>query len=333
MRLGIMDVPREAGTSVAHVQLAEALGFSGAGLIDSQSVYRELYVTAAPCGQATRRIRLGPTVTNPITRHPAVTAAAIATLDEATDGRAFLGMGPGDSAVLNLGEKPARLADLRAYIEAVRALLNGEEVEYRGTRVHTRWAKRPVPIFGTAGGPRTLELAGEIADGVIMHLGLFPEIIRESVARVHAGAARAGRDPAAIEVWVLAPIRVTEDVTATVAAERSGLAGRAHFVFGSTFEGKHVPPEFAPAIRRIVAEYQPATHMRRDSPNAAPVEDPTLVRYLAERFDIIGPPEVCIERLRAIEAAGVRNVLTGIATPDPIRSLRDLGERVLPHVA
>jgi len=133
MRFGIMDVPREFATTVADMRLADDLGFSWAGLIDSQCVYRELYVTAALCAQATERVRFGPMVTNPITCHPSVAAAAMATLDEVTDGRAILGIGPVDSAVLNVGERPARLADLREYVETVRALISGREVEYRGS--------------------------------------------------------------------------------------------------------------------------------------------------------------------------------------------------------
>jgi 5,10-methylenetetrahydromethanopterin reductase len=261
MRFGIMDVPREFATTVADMRLAEDLGFTWGGLIDSQSVYRELYVTAALCTQATKRILLGPTVTNPVTRHPSVTAAAMATLDEVTDGRAIPGMGPGDSAVLNVGERPARLADLRAYVEAVRALLSGQDVEYRGKRVHMSWTRHTVPIFLTAGGPRTLGLAGEIADGVVIHLGLQPEILCDAVARVHAGASRAGRDPAAVELWALAPVRVSDDVATSVESMKSSLAARVHLVFGSTLERKHVPRALAPAIRHVLEAYQPAVQL------------------------------------------------------------------------
>jgi 5,10-methylenetetrahydromethanopterin reductase len=333
MRLGIMDVPRESATAIANVRLAEELGFSWAGLIDSQSLHRELYVTAALCAQATSRILIGPTVTNPVTRHPAVTAAAMATLDEVANGRAILGMGPGDSAVLNLGERPARLADLRAYVETVRALVAGHEIEYRGKLIHTRWAKRAVPIYLTAGGPKTLEMAGEIADGVIIHLGLQPEILRGAVDRIHAGAVRAGRDPAAVELWALGVVRVSDDVAASIDEVKSSLAAVTHLVFGSTFEGKHVPPELAPAIRRVLEGYEPAAHLQPGGQNTALLEDPVLLRYLAERFAVIGPPEVCVERLRAIAAAGIDNVIVGGVGRDPTRVLRALGEQVLPQMA
>jgi len=333
MRFGIMDVPREFTATVADMRLADDLGFSWAGLIDSQCVYRELYVTAALCAQATERILFGPMVTNPVTRHPSVTAAAMATLDEVTDGRAILGMGPGDSAVLNVGERPARLADLRAYVETVRALISGREVEYRGKRVQMSWARRSVPIYLSAGGPRSLELAGEIADGVIIHLGLQPEILRDAVARVHAGASRAGRDPAAVELWAQASVRVSDDVAASIESMKSSLAARVHLVFGSTFEGKHVPDELAPAICQVLEAYQPAAQLLPGGQNAALVDDPIFLRYLAERFAIVGPPEVCVERLRGIEAAGVPNVLFGFGGADRRPLLRALGEQVLPRLS
>src|SRR5204863_234111 len=85
-------------------------GFSLVGVADSQSVFRELYATMALCAQATRRVRIGPAVTNPVTRHPAVAASGIATIDEIAPGRAFFGIGSGDSAILNLAERPATLA-------------------------------------------------------------------------------------------------------------------------------------------------------------------------------------------------------------------------------
>jgi len=195
------------------------------------------------------------------------------------------------------------------------------------------WARRSVPVYLSAGGPRSLELAGEIADGVIMHLGIQPEILRDAVARVHAGALRAGRDPAAVKLWAQASVRVSDDVETSIESMKSSLAARVHLVFGSTFEGKHVPEEHAPTIRRVLEAYQPAAQLLPGGQNAALVDDPAFLRYLAERFAIVGPPEVCVERLREIEAAGVPNVLFGFGGANRRPLFRALGEQVLPHLA
>jgi 5,10-methylenetetrahydromethanopterin reductase len=111
-----------------------------------------MYTTMALCAQATQRVLIGPTVTNPITRHPAVAASGIATIDEIAPGRAIFGIGSGDSAILNLAERPATLADLRAYVGAVRDLHTRREAEWRGRTARLTWAPRPVPIYLSAEG-------------------------------------------------------------------------------------------------------------------------------------------------------------------------------------
>lgn len=332
MRFGIICLPRSVASAVADARLAEAVGFGLAGVADSQSVYRELYSTVALCGQATQRILVGPTVTNPVTRHAAIAASAAATLDEITGGRAILGIGSGDSALLNLGERPVGLATLRAYLQTVRALLSGHEVEYRGKRVRVAWPQRPVPIYLAAEGPKTLELAGELADGVIINLGLQPEILRDAIAHVHAGALRAGRDPASVELWVFVRVNVCDDIAAGLDEIKMELASNAHHVFRFTFDGKGVPAELVDAIRRVQRSYQPAQHELIGGANAAIVDDAVLFRYLAERFAVVGPPDVCAERLRAVAAAGVPNILFSGFVQDRQRLIRLLGEQVLPRL-
>src|SRR5256885_16949069 len=130
-RLGLLCLPPWVASAVADARLAEDVGFSLVGVADSQSVFREMYATMALCAQATRRVRIGPSVTNPITRHPAVAASGIATIDEIAPGRAFFGIGSGESAILNLAERPATLADMPAYFEAGRRPHGKGEVEGR----------------------------------------------------------------------------------------------------------------------------------------------------------------------------------------------------------
>lgn len=332
MRFGIIGLPRSVAATVADARLAEEAGFHWFGVADSQSVYRELYATAALCAAATSRILIGPTVTNPVTRHPAVTAAAIATVDEISGGRAFVGIGTGDSAVLNLGERPVSLARLRAYVETVRSLLDRRDVEYQGKRVHVGWPERRAPVYVVAEEPRTLELAGAIADGVIIGVGIQPDLLREAVASVNKGAAQAGRDPAKLDLWAFARINVVDDVAAGIDAIRMELASCAHHVFRFTLEGKQVPPDLAEAILRVQRGYQPAQHEQQQGANAALVEDPALLRYLAERFAIVGPPAACAAQLRRVAEAGVPNVLFTGFVSDRAALIRTLGEDVLPLV-
>jgi len=239
-------------------------------------------------------------VTNAITRHPAVAASGIATVDEIAPGRAFFGIGSGDSAILNLAERPSTLADLRAYVETVRALHTKGETTWRGRVVRLTWAKRAIAIYLSAEGPRTLELAGEIADGVIVNVGLEPTLVTDAVAHVHAGARRAGRDPSAIDLWTMVRANVTDDVAAGIDEIKMELASNAHHVFRFTLDGKNVPSALADAIGRVQKGYHPAAHEALGpSPNAALLDaEPALRAYLAERFGAVGPPSAVANKLR-----------------------------------
>jgi 5,10-methylenetetrahydromethanopterin reductase len=333
-RLGLLCLPRSVTSAVADARLAEEVGFAMVGVADSQSVFREMYATMALCAQATRRVRIGPSVTNPITRHPAVAASGIATIDEVAPGRAFFGLGSGDSAILNLAERPATLADLRAYVETVRALHTTGEATWRGRPVRLTWVERPIPIYLSAEGPRTLQLAGEIADGVIVNVGLEPALVRDAVAHVHAGARRAGRDPATIDLWTMVRANVTDDVAAGIDEIKMELASNAHHVFRFTLEGKHVPGALADAIRRVQKGYQPAAHEALGpSPNGALLDaEPVLRAYLAERFAAVGPPAACAERLRAVVEAGIGGLLVTGFVHERTALIRALGDAVLPRL-
>src|SRR3989442_1045082 len=165
-RLGLLCLPRSVASAVADARIAEEVGFSMVGVADSQSVFREMYATMALCAQATRRVRIGPSVTNAITRHPAVAASGIATVDEIAPGRAFFGIGSGDSAILNLAERPATLADMPAYVEAARGLQTKGDAEGRRRTARLTCGPRPLPIYLSPERPPTRRLADHITPAV-----------------------------------------------------------------------------------------------------------------------------------------------------------------------
>src|SRR5262249_1894218 len=181
----------------ADVRRAEALGWDAALPHDSQLRRRDAYVLLAAAARVTERIALGPLLANPVNRHPTVTASSIATLDELAPGRTLLGWGVGDTAVRLAGLRPARVAELEAGTRLMRALLDGEAGRARAARLPHH---RPVPIWIAAGGPRTLRMAGGVADGVFIRVGTHPANHATAIAAVRAGAAAAGRDPAAVRL-------------------------------------------------------------------------------------------------------------------------------------
>ena len=173
----------------------EALGYSHALLGTNSLRLWDIYVLLALAARQTRSIRLAPFVDNPVMRHPATLAGSIATVDELSAGRADLVLGVADIAVRWAGQPPATVSRLEWATALTRRLLAGEPVD-PGAAVPVRLEHaRPVPVWIAAGGPRTLRMAGRVADGVYLRVGRADANLRAAVAAVHAGAKEAGRTP------------------------------------------------------------------------------------------------------------------------------------------
>jgi 5,10-methylenetetrahydromethanopterin reductase len=308
----------------------EQKGYALLGMADSQSLFRETYVSLTVCALASTKLRLGPTVTNPITRHPAVTASAIASLDEVSGGRAFLGVGSGDSAIYNLGQRLTSLETLRRALVALKALMRGEQIEFEGRPIHTRWIPRPVPLWISAEGPKTLELAGELCDGVIVGTGLTPEVIADSLACLERGARKSGRALGDLDVWWFAKANVADTRERAVAEIKMALAASANHAFRVTLEGKHVPPKYQAAIRELQRRY--AFHQHEyigTTVNAALSDELGLTDYLAERFAIVGTPEECAVKIDGLRQKGIAQILLTAIVPDRTRFVRDFADHVM----
>jgi 5,10-methylenetetrahydromethanopterin reductase len=192
-----VDVPNHFVSMVGEI---EALGYANLWCTDSSLHARNAYSYLTLAAANTTSLMLGTAVTNPLTRHPAITASAAATLDEVSEGRMLLGIGVGDRPLLALGYKPSYLADLEATIEDMRRLWSGETVDrvarsYQLDGAHMRIpARSDIPIYISASGPKTFELAGRVADGVLIMVGLFDEAIEWAISCVRKGADETGRD-------------------------------------------------------------------------------------------------------------------------------------------
>src|ERR1051325_3155933 len=160
LTFGVSFAPNHPKEVAEWCRAAEDCGFERVGLVDSQSIYRELYVTCTAGLQTTSSIQVGPRVTNALTRHPSVTASALVTLAELSKGRVFAGIGTGDSALINIGLKPVKLAARGAFLKTTRALMRAETVQSNGSKLRLTWGKAEVPIYVSAHGKKTLEFAG-----------------------------------------------------------------------------------------------------------------------------------------------------------------------------
>ncbi len=203
------------------VRLAEKRGFTHAWLYDSQMLCSDVYASLALCAVNTKKIKLGPGVTNPASRIAPVTACSVASINELAPGRTILGIGTGNTARRTLGMPAARLAQMREHVEICRELLAGNTTSYQeGDRRRMikflnpkgGWIniKKKVPIYVAASGPKTLELAGEIADGIILFGAVSPSLIEFAMNHIRTGAERAGRNPKRIYTLCMTAFHLTK---------------------------------------------------------------------------------------------------------------------------
>jgi 5,10-methylenetetrahydromethanopterin reductase len=210
---------------------AEALGYRHLWVTDDR-LQKDVFVVLSAIALATRELRLGPGVTNPFSRRPALIATAVATLDELSGGRAVLGLGAGGTNHRALGvRREAPVAALSESIALIRRLLAGEEVTASGRVVRADGARldftpvrRELPLYLGARAPRMLELAGELADGVIVGNVASPGGWSRAYDRIAAGAARAGRAIAGIALTAWLYCSIADDSAAALDALRPMVA-------------------------------------------------------------------------------------------------------------
>ena len=194
------------------VALAERNGFDAAWIPDSQMLWRDTYTALALSAVRTSSINLSTGVTNFRTRDVTVIASAINTIHELAPGRVSLGVAIGDSSVKLISAAPGTRRELRESIATVRSLLEGERLDFGGRTTGLYGALGPVPIHLAANGPRTLELAGEIADGVLTLGGIAPAPLTAARQAIERGLATAGREWGDVAFTAGSIFRVTDDI-------------------------------------------------------------------------------------------------------------------------
>jgi 5,10-methylenetetrahydromethanopterin reductase len=301
---GYSVTPGPADGVAEESTAAEAMGYDRIGIWDSPALFREPWVTLAATAMATRSAAIGPWVTNPLSRHPVVTAAAAASVDDLAPGRVYIGIGSGGTGAWHLGYRTATLAQLQAYVHALRGLLEEGRAEWEGRECRLEWAKRRIPIILSAHGPQSLRLAGRIADGVVAGLGVTPEVVRACLDLVAEGAREAGRSPEDVAVWFTCfwlPGVSAED--ATWAATAFAL----HFA-RSGVEGKFVPDEHREAVVELGRAYDLISHGAVSDEEKRHYADLAerlgIAEYLRRRFVFSGTPEEVEAQIREAMEAG-----------------------------
>jgi 5,10-methylenetetrahydromethanopterin reductase len=308
-----------------YAATCEEAGLAGLMMPDSQQYYGDCYVGLALAAQATRTLGLATGVTNPVTRHPAITASAIAAIQDCSSGRATLVIGRGDSALAHLGRAPARLAALESYVEALHSYLRGDRVPFgvwkfdeetvppvdtiklfdSPTETSLYWLRhlKKVPVEVVVSGPKAIAMAALHADRVVFAVGSDPDRLRWGIAHARAAREKAGLDPSELALGAYVNVLVNPDPGRARDLIRGTVATFARF---SVMSGKPIGPQTAETssvLTRLHAVYDMHAHGQGTSNHAAQVPDEFI-----DRFAIAGPAERCHERLSELAAIGIGRI-------------------------
>ena len=309
------------GRTAPEAVEAEAAGFDGMLVADSTMLVADPYLELLLAARETRRLRLGPGVTNPVTRHPAVTAAAIATLQIESGGRAVLVLGRGDSAVLQLGLRPATTAALDAALTTLDTCLHGPATPMRWV---VPFAAPEVPISVAATGPATIALGARRTGRLDLTVGADPERVAAAVATARAAAP----DPGRLSIGAFVNVGVHADPAVARDLVRGSAAIFAHFVSEGPLDA--LPAEEREVVARLGSAYAESRHGLRSAAHATALPDDFL-----DRFTVAGNPAHCARRLRELAGLGLDRIVVVPASRDAepaltAGSMRSFTEEVLP---
>jgi len=308
MDFGLIVDPYDWGRTAYLAQLAERHGFSSFWLPDSPMLFADVYMALTVVATSTARMQLGPCVTSPGTRHPSVTANAIVTLDEISEGRAVLGFGRGDSAARLTGGKPARLKELESQIQTLRRFMR------------TRRPRGPlVPILVAASGPRTLHFAGTVADGAIVTHGATPHLVAEAKAYAEAGLQGAGRNWQSFR-FVLNVNCSLNPSDRAISAILPSVAAKVNYALVSAA----LPPHQSEDVGRLRGAYAYEEHQGLGAKHTHYVEP-----WMVERFAVVGTPERCAAHFQALAMVGVNEIIVDPGHVDIAQFISEFHQIVL----
>lgn len=309
----------------AFAAALEAEGVDRIWLIDSQVSMKDMYVGLVVAALSTARIELGSGVTNVITRHPSVTANAIAAVAEVSSGRAILGLGAGDSAVHGIGKAPSKIDEMGAALEFFRAVLGGEEGTWAGRRFALPFPAKPVKLYVAASQRRMCTLGGRLADGVILMGPAQPDVVRRQVEWVREGVKEAGASHH-VEVSFIATTSVSDDPHDAVEHVRAWATGQARLLadFAELPEGL---TRYRAELDAAKEAYTYREHLSTYASHGRVISD-ELVRELA----VAGPPADCAGRLTDLLACGVDSLIFPLVGRGRLERLRTLERRLFPLI-
>jgi probable F420-dependent oxidoreductase len=319
--------------TIALAKKAEAYGFSHFWTFDSHLLWMEPYVIHSQILAETRRLVVGPFVTNPATRDWTVTASVFATLNEMYGNRTVCGLGRGDSAVRVLNGRPTSIAAMREATHVIRELANCRSVEVNGATLQLPWATTSqLEVWIAAYGPLALKAAGEIGDGFILQLADL-DVTAWMIATVKQAAAAAGRDPNTLTFCVAAPAYVTDGSAAALAHARDqcrwfgGMVGNHVADLVAKYGDQGTVPQALTDYVRGRADYDYNQHGRAGNAHTEFVPDEII-----DRFCLLGNVGSQVAKLEALQALGVDQFAIYLQHDAKDETLAAYGDQVISQI-
>lgn len=312
----------------------EAEGWDGGTVVDSECIAVEPYVTLTLCANRSKTFKLGTGVTNPVTRHPAVTAAAIATLQIASGNRVELGIGRGDSSLAYLGASPMPIGRFEQALKLLQSYLRGDTVPLEeaaavlsGTEKgfdKLTLAKAPpgswlkwlpkdyqkVPLDVAATGPRAIGVAARVAERVSFVVGANVERLKWGLETARQAAEEAGRDPATLKFSAWLMVHPHENIEVSRRLVSGGVSGMSRFLIMNKKIAAPVSDAERRTLERLAGAYDMATHSQGGAQAQA------LDSEFIDSFAILGDPAHCLERVQEIAALGFHRLHLLTALPE-----------------
>jgi 5,10-methylenetetrahydromethanopterin reductase len=329
--LGTFPVPRRVGDLA---RMAEADGWDGLALTDSQNLAGDVFSALTVAAHATSNLVLATGATNPATRHPAVLASAIATIQAESGGRAWLGIARGDSAMAYIGRKPMPLTDFETALTQVQTYLAGGTVELNGFASRLEWAQRAklqkVPMSVAATGPRVIQIAAHVADAITFAVGADVARLQPAIALARETRRQAGLEPLRLGAYINAVAHPDVQVAREQVRGRMGVYARF-----STMS-RSVVDTLSEADRQVAHNLADAYDLNAHGASGARHES-ALDDEFVDRFGVVGPSEHVAERLSDLVRLGLDHIVIvghGRNTPAEVfaESSRRFGREVLPAV-
>ena len=315
MKFGIEFVPQiPLKELVRLVKIAEDVGFEYAWITDHYN-NKNVYETLALIAAETETIKMGPGVTNPYVRSPAISASAIATIDEISEGRATFGIGPGDKATFDaLGiEWTKPVSTIKAAIADINTLLAGEKTEAGAALGGVKKVQDAIPIYMGAQGPKMLETAGEIADGVLINAS-NPKDYEAAMPMIKKGLAAAGGDKS-FDVGAYTATSIGPDSEAAKNAAKIVVAFIAAGSPPPVIERHGLPEGFNEQMGAFLAKGDFGGAIGAVTPEAL------------DAFSVCGTPDEFIPKIEGLAEMGVTQYVAGSPVgKDVEESIKLLGE-------